>query len=181
MIDGLTYIENFLSEDQEKELITNIDNQSWRNDLTRRVQHYGYRYDYTKRKVDSSMFLGALPLFLDDLKYKLFPIFFDREPDQAIVNEYLPGQGIGKHVDCVPCFGPVVASVSLISPVLMKFEKNNQIEELWLEPRSALVLKNEARYRWTHSIAGRKEDNYNNQVITRSRRISVTFRTVILS
>ena len=37
--------------------------------------------------------------------------------EQAIVNEYEPGQGIAPHVDR-DCFGPVVATVSLGSAEL---------------------------------------------------------------
>ena len=33
--------------------------------------------------------------------------------DQCIVNEYVPGHGIGAHVDLLPDFGDVVANVSL--------------------------------------------------------------------
>ena len=40
----------------------------------------------------------------------------------AAVNEYLPGQGIAQHVDCVPCFGGTVASLSLLSPCTMRLE-----------------------------------------------------------
>jgi alkylated DNA repair dioxygenase AlkB len=44
-----------------------------------------------------------------------------QEADQAIINEYQPGQGISPHVDCVPCFGPVVAAISLGSDCVMDF------------------------------------------------------------
>ena len=40
--------------------------------------------------------------------------------EQAIVNEYEPGQGIAPHIDR-DCFGPVVATVSLGSAVNMDF------------------------------------------------------------
>jgi alkylated DNA repair dioxygenase AlkB len=37
----------------------------------------------------------------------------DEVTNQTIVNEYRPGQGIAAHVDCVPCFGATILSLSL--------------------------------------------------------------------
>ena len=31
-------------------------------------------------------------------------------PDQLIINEYQPGQGISPHIDCEPCFEDTIAS-----------------------------------------------------------------------
>jgi alkylated DNA repair dioxygenase AlkB len=45
-----------------------------------------------------------------------------------------------------------------------------------LEPRSLLVLGDEARYEWEHGIARRKTDHWQGGRIFRSRRLSVTFR-----
>jgi len=43
-----------------------------------------------------------------------------------IANEYLPGQGISAHVDCVPCFSDRIASLSLLSPCEMVFQNGKQ-------------------------------------------------------
>lgn len=45
-----------------------------------------------------------------------------------------------------------------------------------LEPRSLLILKDDARYQWKHGIAAGKSDNG----VKRQRRVSLTFRKVIL-
>jgi alkylated DNA repair dioxygenase AlkB len=157
MIDGLKYITDFISEEEESDLLNQIDNQEWCLDLKRRVQHYGYKYDYTKKKINESMRVGEIPAFLN--KYKeLVSVFFEKSPDQIIINEYRPGQGISPHVDCIPCFGPVVASLSLGSPVLMEFKNRNDKTDYQLDllPGSLLVLKDEARYSWTHGIKNQK-------------------------
>jgi hypothetical protein len=39
-----------------------------------------------------------------------------------------------------------------------------------------LVLSDKARYEWQHGIARRKKDRWNGQIISRQRRLSVTFR-----
>ena len=42
-------------------------------------------------------------------------------PDQLIVNEYQPGQGISAHIDCEPCFKNTIVTVSLGSVYEMDF------------------------------------------------------------
>ena len=49
-------------------------------------------------------------------------------------------------------------------------------ECLLLEPRSLLVLNDEARYDWEHGIAPRKRDVWQGLRVERRRRLSVTFR-----
>ena len=73
----------------------------WRDDLSRRVQHYGWRYDYKARAITPDMHIGALPDWLQQLAQRLHDEtnLFDRVPEQVIVNEYLPGQGIAMHTD----------------------------------------------------------------------------------
>jgi alkylated DNA repair protein alkB family protein 8 len=46
MINGLTYIDDIITPEQETELINFIDIQEWNNSLSRRTQHYGYLYVY---------------------------------------------------------------------------------------------------------------------------------------
>ena len=62
----------------------------------------------------------------------------------------------------------------------MQFQdvETKQMEGLYLEPLSLLVLQQDARYRWTHAIPSRKSDKIGDQHVWRQRRISLTFRTV---
>jgi hypothetical protein len=41
-------------------------------------------------------------------------------------------------------------------------------------------LRGEARYRWTHGIPRRRQDRIADGVLPRQRRVSITFRKVIL-
>ena len=175
-ITGLEYVPDFIKADEEQALIKAIDLQPWLNDLKRRVQHYGYKYDYKARAVTPSSYIGPLPEWGDPIAQKL-PF----KPDQAIVNEYLPGQGISAHVDCAPCFDDTIASLSLDSGAIMQFTKGRERQELYLKPRSLIVLSGEARYEWTHAIPARKSDVVNGFKIERDRRVSLTFRNVILN
>jgi alkylated DNA repair dioxygenase AlkB len=107
------------------------------------------------------MYLGKLPWFVyGQVDQLMIQGHFKQKADQLIINEYLPGQGISRHVDCVPCFGDTVASLSLGSTCEMKFEhvSSGKSGSMILAPRSMLVLSGEARYDWMHSIPSRKED-----------------------
>lgn len=176
---GLKYLPDFVSGEEADYLANKIDAKPWRSDLKRRVQHYGYRYDYKARQAREEDYLGPLPPFLQVLAGRLTHAgHFGSVPDQVIVNEYMPGQGISAHVDCRPCFGDVIASLSLLSSCVMRLEnrKISQQVDLALEPGSLLVLAGEARHVWTHAIPARKSDIVNGQKHPRSRRLSLTFR-----
>jgi alkylated DNA repair dioxygenase AlkB len=179
-IKGLRYVSEFISLEEEQTLITTIDELVWLDDLKRRVQHYGYKYDYKKRKIDNSMRLGPLPSWADALIKKItLEEISNVDFDQLIVNEYACGQGITPHIDCEPCFEETIISLSVGNATLMDFQnKNNRelkISQL-LQPRSILIIESEARYDWLHGIKGRKKDPITKEIF--ERRISLTFRKV---
>jgi alkylated DNA repair dioxygenase AlkB len=181
---GLQYIEDYIDEVQHDRLLTQIDEQQWLNDLKRRVQHYGFKYDYKARTVDMDMHIGELPAWLKRLSEKLYKDEYIPEvADQVIVNEYEPGQGISSHIDCEPCFQDTIASLSLGSGCVMNFtHKSDKTKKIpvWLEPRSLVVLSGEARHEWLHGISARKSDVWDGQKHDRERRVSLTFRKVII-
>ena len=182
-IEGLSYVKNFISNSVEKELMNFIDNEKWINDLKRRVQHYGFRYDYKSRRIDYSMRLGNLPDWITPLSIRLFEEgFFNELPDQVIINEYEIGQGISPHIDCEPCFEDTLVSLSLNSTAIMELSNDLTGEKIpvFLEPRSIVILKGESRYNWKHAIPARQKDIFDGNVFPRKRRVSLTFRKVIL-
>jgi alkylated DNA repair dioxygenase AlkB len=143
-----------------------------------------WKYDYKARSIDYTMFLGELPKWVKPFAERLFQSgYLPMVPDQLIINEYQPGQGIANHVDCEPCFGETIISVSLGSNCVMDFInlKTKEKLEVMLEPRSLVVISGEARHNWTHGIAARKADNFNGIKVERQLRISMTFRNVILN
>ncbi|MEY4463468.1 MAG: hypothetical protein RLZZ81_439 [Pseudomonadota bacterium] len=177
IISGLKHIAEYITVEQEDKLIKLIDNSPWITELKRRVQHYGYKYDYKSRSIDQSYYLGLLPKWLQVIADELYKKnIFNELPNQVIINEYMPGQGIASHIDCVPCFSDTVCSLSLGGSCIMELTNDKTKHSILLKPRSLLVFKNEARYTWKHGIIPRKSDNK----IIRNRRVSLTFRKVIL-
>jgi hypothetical protein len=113
---------------------------------------------------------------------------------QAIVNLYRPGEGIAPHVDLLSRFGDGIIGVSLGGGVAMRFARVGAGEfepeyEVWLPPRSVIVLTGEARYAWTHGIVPRTRDRVEEvdgggggggwRWHYREPRVSVTFRWLI--
>ena len=183
VIRGLRYIENYINEHQHDWALDWIDRQPWLHDLKRRVQHYGFKYDYKARKVDRDMHIGKLPEWLKRLSQKLHKdCHLPKMADQVIINEYKPGQGISSHIDCEPCFEDTIVSLSLGSGCVMNFTNKYDKTKIpvWLAPRSLIVLSDEARYKWLHSIPARKSDEWAGHRYKRQRRVSLTFRKVIL-
>ncbi len=182
-VPGMYYLSSFLKPGEEEDFIRRIyeNEDAWLTDLSRRVQHYGWRYDYSERTITSDMRIGPLPDWLQNLAQRLYETgFFDRPPEQVIVNEYEPGQGIAMHTDHSG-FGSTVAMVSLGDEWQMDFSKSDGDAEakshMMLERGSALILTGEARKKWRHGIAKRLTDGAHREH-KRKRRVSLTFRTV---
>ncbi|MCX6048426.1 MAG: alpha-ketoglutarate-dependent dioxygenase AlkB [Chloroflexi bacterium] len=183
LIPGLRYVEHYIGVAEHDALLRCIDAQSWITDLKRRVQHYGYQYDYKARKIAKDMQLGNLPTWLQTVACRLHQDgYISTVPDQVIVNEYEPGQGIASHIDCEPCFDNIIISLSLGSGCIMNL--THKIEKtkvpIWLAPGSIVVLQGEARYEWLHGISPRKTDEQDGRKLERKRRVSLTFRKVVL-
>src|SRR5258708_7564616 len=104
-INGLTYIPNYISETEGKALWEAITAAPWLTDIKRRVQHYGWKYDYRNRFIDYSSFLGPLPNWAQSLAGRLTADgHLKKIPNQLIVNKHKPRQWIANHLDCKPSF-----------------------------------------------------------------------------
>lgn len=191
-IPGLTYVPNFLTEAEEEDIVAEIDRNEWIEDLKRRVQHYGWRYDYKARRVDSSMDLGSFPGWAERIARRLVQRnLVSQLPDQLIVNEYRRDQGIARHVDAKSSFADGIAMISLLESWEMVFRnqggRGKRKEILRLERRSATIMAKEARYQWSHEIPKRKTEpavsSPGNEKkrgrVKRERRLSLTFRKVL--
>ena len=183
-IPGFAYVPGFLDEDDEQRLVEWTDHQEWNGELKRRVQHYGWRYDYKAREVRASMRLGPLPPKLAVLAERLFEEdLVAHVPDQAIVNEYEASQGITPHIDVI-AFDDGIATISLLESWEMVFHPPHGKEKVprMLERRSVAIMHGEARYRWKHEIKKRKSEpalDGAGKRRKRERRISLTFRKVL--
>jgi alkylated DNA repair dioxygenase AlkB len=172
---GMVYVPNFISPEDEAMLLAKIRNlplkEAKYREFTakRRIVSYGGTYDFSHREL-----LPATPIppFLYPLREQIarWITVSPQEFEHAVIAEYRPGTQLGWHRD-VPEF-EIVAGVSLAGPCRMRLRpyppKKGRRDSLSidLEPRSAYVLRNEARWGWQHSIPP-----------TKTLRYSITFRT----
>ena len=176
---GAVIVPDFVTPAEEERILLRISQASWLTELRRRVQHYGYRYDYAGDTAPAPA--TPFPAWVSVMADRMRAHFEGVAPVQCIVNEYRPGQTIGMHADHAQ-FGPVVASLSLAADWPMRFRlRGGQAyargalsgdETAILPRRSLLVLSGPARHRWMHGIA---QPDSAPQTVTR---ISATFRTL---
>ena len=136
----------------------------------RRTVSFGFDYDFSYNAVHPA---APIPDFLEPLKARV-AAWMGVSPESvrhALIAEYRPGTALGWHRD-VPDF-ELVCGISLAANCRMRFRpfppKNDRKSVLSLElaPRSAYVLRGDARWRWQHSIPP-----------ARALRYSITFRTL---
>ena len=164
MVPGLQIVENWITPEEEVQLLERIGANHWELSLKRRVQQFGPIYNYSTKKLDPAQ--REIPEwiipFLDRIEE-----WFERKPEQIIVNEYKIGQGISKHIDS-PLFGPTVASLSLMNDAVMEMGRYSGEKMILPVPKLSLaVMKDAARNDWYHAIPN-----------VAAERISITFRTV---
>lgn len=174
MPEGLHYFEDFISPATEHELIAHISAlplqpfQFGIYEGKRRVVSFGFRYDYTLRRLENAEQIPAW----------LFPLVAQVEKSggdgtriaQVLCTEYDTGVGIGWHRD-KPQFDRIFG-LSLGSPCKFRFRKPNgekwQRFTLDAAPRSLYMMSGASRQVWEHSIPG-----------VEAPRTSITFRTMV--
>ena len=200
-VQGMTYISNFVSEKEQKclwdEININLASNWNKEEIKRWTQHYGWNYKY-KTKNSRTQLEKAKPIpelfqskIIQPLRQQSYFTNARDEELQIIVNQYLCGEVIGAHIDDEFLFGDTVVSVSLGCEYPMDFtpvenskkrtlsqstmDAKAQKISVQLELGSAVVLQNDARYKWKHGIAARRKDNGKLRTI----RQSITIRTVL--
>lgn len=193
-VPGLEIFEDFISAREEHDLITALDKEDWDLSLKRRTQHYGYflsfacelhlilvlryRYDYQQKSINKDNFLGGLPSWNDSVIAKLKEANIVTEtPQQLLVNEYEPGQGISRHTDS-SIFDEPVITLSLGSGCIFVLSQKPTRIEIYLKPKSLVILRGDSRWKWSHEIPSRKSDQVDGIKVHRGRRISLTYRYV---
>jgi alkylated DNA repair dioxygenase AlkB len=172
---GFVYQPEFISKDEERALLQAIEQIEFSEVrmhgvvAKRRVAHYGRGYEYNSAELTEA---APIPEFLMPVRERA-AVFAGRAPDQfaeALVTDYPEGAPIGWHRDAPPF--DIIVGVSLLSDCTLQFRpwpppKNAPRRKNMLERRSAYILRGPCHTQWQHHIPP-----------TKTRRISVTFRTL---
>ena len=164
--NGLTYTREVITKEIEEELIKNINNSTWDTTYERKIQQYGFKYEFNVRSIDKTI---SIPQWLIGIRDE-----FHEDANQIIINHYTPGQGIAPHIDNFK-FGDKIVIISLGSGCEMEFNGTKHHKQ-YLEQRSCLTLEGYARWKITHQIKKRKSDIVDNKRKVRDERFSITFR-----
>ncbi len=178
-VPGLFVYPDFIDEARETQLLEEIDHQIWIVDYQRRLQYYGYRNELEK-PYDLIPFPIEMPPLIHGLSLELLEQqIVHQQPDQVIINEYSPGEGIKPHKDR-NYYDNQICGVNLGSGCIMRFIRGRNLEVIDVEiPRRSLyVMQDEARLKWKHAIPPRKKDVVDGEVRHRERRVSITYRKV---
>ena len=180
LINGLKIIKNFISDNEEKELLDNMEKQEWNGTLLRKSQHYGYRYNYKTKDIGKDDYIGQLPEWLDKYIFKIFKKgYINQYPNQVTINRYLPGEGIASHIDVPRIFAEKLYSISIGSGCSMFFEAEKDYHMYYLPRKTFMLMEGDARYKYKHGIRRNHIDIVDEKEITRGIRYSITFRNVI--
>jgi len=188
--DGFYYFQNFLSRDEENNIMKFLDDSNnWffvvPNTKSREVIHYGYEYPY--QKFGKLKKIQDIPDIFTNIIKKvhdipdLVTLLDNYDFDQLIINKYDSGQGISPHIDSTIFFDKIIVCMTISSGTSIEFQEldgNNKFEA-YVRPRSLYVMSGDARYKWTHSISKKKSDVFDDKIILRKTRISLTFRKVL--
>eukprot|EP01065_Artemidia_motanka_P010513 TRINITY_DN1557_c1_g1_i2.p1 TRINITY_DN1557_c1_g1~~TRINITY_DN1557_c1_g1_i2.p1 ORF type:complete len:612 (+),score=171.50 TRINITY_DN1557_c1_g1_i2:171-1838(+) len=206
--DGLVYRPNFLTGDEEQQLVQRLDEHGWDTDLSRRTIQFGFKFEH---RIDALLRADPIPQWLDYILRRVVDEgYMDTVANQVIVNEYRPGQHfINPHSDR-HCFGEKVVTISAcdswsmvwinardrIAADAQTVPQGSSLLAL-LERRSIAVFGGsgrqqlnvpgskggaQSRWKWLHGIskATHDFDAYMNAV-PRTRRVSLTLRNVDVS
>ncbi|VDP91269.1 unnamed protein product [Echinostoma caproni] len=178
------YIPEFITPEEEDFLWKHIYNApipKWVVLKARRLQNWG-GIPHPK-----GMLTEKIPNWLQPFMDRVssLGIFGENKANHALVNEYLPGQGIFPHHDG-PLYYPAVSTINLGSYGVLDFYKPVQddadeeryIGSVLLEPRSLNIVTDELYTYYMHGIAEASTDQTSLGPRTRETRISVTIRHV---
>lgn len=177
-IKGVMVDPEFISEEEEKDLIQHIDSSNrWVSSQEgRSKQDYGPKINFLAQKASLGNFQG-FPKFskklVDRMTQRFSDLMKDFIPVEFCILEYTPNRSsyIRPHYDDKWAWGDRLITVNLLSDTSLRLTREFNTPPLEISvkmpARSLVVISNEARYDWLHSI---------NRYDIKSRRIAMTWR-----
>lgn len=174
---GFLYFPDFISADEEKNLIQEIGNIELHTfvfqgyEARRKVASFGYDYSFDKRSLTKGHEIPSSFFPLVNKVSEHTGITTERFAE-LLITEYPIGSVINWHRDAPPF--DIIAGISLLSDCTFKFRPHEKIKQTrgsiisaLLKRRSLYIIRDEARISWQHSTAPVKNKRY-----------SITLRTL---
>ena len=153
---GLVLVPDFLSKPEEDIIISNIPpTKTMKGSSRNSIRRYGSNIPYKNQMISDT-----IPEYLDSVSLKIVSNgFLTDRPNSISINEYLPGNSIPPHIDSIES-GPLITIISLMSDAMMVLAFQEKSHTILVPARSLLQLKDEIRYKWTHSILPVRDKRY---------------------
>jgi alkylated DNA repair dioxygenase AlkB len=154
---GLLIVENFLTPEEEQEILNNLDKSVEKLDEADRNQvwRYGKKQPYHNRNLSKEV-----PVYLQTIINKiLLNKILENEPLSVSINEYFPGQGMEAHTDNYNA-GPIITIVSLNSAAIIQFSRHGAVFNVDVPARSILQMQDDIRWKWKHKVLPVAETRY---------------------
>ena len=178
---GLTYIPNYITEDEEQSLLKLARGWKWDQEVsTRQTAQFGFHYEYLSQNIRKGR---PWPEELEWLRAKLVEDkIFEKTPDEMIATKLTPPNGFWGHIDHKKHFGPTIVNLGMQAEVNIVFINyaRKEYHILRSERRSLLVIQDEARYDYHHAIPEGLDDEWRLHTSARGVRISLTLRNMNL-
>ncbi|CAF0766758.1 unnamed protein product [Didymodactylos carnosus] len=175
----LQVIDNYLTDDE---------NQQFLNELEPYMKRKRYEYNenfffsfwaiHGYRETEKSQWTVQNDQVIKRVKQLAFT-----EPTKTLIDVHvldLAKDGyIKPHIDSIRYCGTTIAGLSFLSPSVMRLIHEKEptlIAYILLKPKSLYIMKDNARFMFTHEILNDKESYFNNVHIPRNRRLSIICR-----
>jgi alkylated DNA repair dioxygenase AlkB len=190
-IPGLYFIPNVFTQ-KENDIYMNILNTDQGNYCPQihKATEYGWKFlppnDENLNVIprNEQDYLGQFPDWLNDIWEKINAciqnILSDKDfkPDHALINKYDIGDGCHSHVDDLKFWTDWVICVSFGSGAMLEFSNNLNCTEIYAHPQSIYIMTDVARNVWNHAVKFDKIDTVYGDEISRTKRISISFRAL---
>ncbi|XP_050402968.1 alpha-ketoglutarate-dependent dioxygenase alkB homolog 7, mitochondrial [Patella vulgata] len=172
--DMLVY-DNFLTKEEEKSLITEIE------PVVKRMRYEYEHWDdaiHGYRETERKKWNNENQLILKRVRECSFPVGTPQIDFTHILDLKKDGY-IKPHVDAVRFCGRIIAGLCLLSPCVMRLvmvDDKTRYGDILLNQRALYVMKDRARYEFSHEVLEESKSIFKGNVVPRDRRISVMCR-----
>jgi len=188
-IEGFYLIPNVFDQEENQYYISKIEeNKGFECKQIHLAEEYGWKFLPVEKKTQQD-YLGPNPPWLNDIwsraSSSLNKYLGDKNFthwDHVLINHYEVGDGCKPHTDDLKFWDDWVIGVSFGSgcEMILSEYKTNNPTSIYLPAKSVYLLTGDARYRWTHGISFKSGDKVYGDLQPRTKRISLTFRTISL-
>lgn len=183
-VPGLRIIYDFITPEEEKEILDMIDKEEWSENQskTRRVIFYGKRHTSKIFRVSENANVKEFPNYSTKIKKRIERLLqnsntlpktvYNSFDSELYVNEYTKNDRLYFHTDHRGTYEELIIGLSLCGDCNFSFQniKTKEIKTAYIPKRSVYFMEGDSRYNMKHGILPNG--------ILDERRISLTFRKI---